>query len=173
VAVTSVVVGVDGSSESDEALVWALNEGRLRNLPVRAINVWQSSGTPQEIERLAALQTVADLRTHLPQEVTSSVRALVEPAQAADVAVTSEVVYGHPAQQLIHAAGTDSLLVVGSRGRGSLAGAMLGSVSQSCVQYAQGTVVVVRGRRPESAAGRVVVGVDGSATSVRSTASTS
>jgi nucleotide-binding universal stress UspA family protein len=44
---------------------------------------------------------------------------------------------------------------------------MLGSVSQSCAQYAHGAVVVVRGRRPDSAGGRVVVGVDGSARSVR------
>jgi nucleotide-binding universal stress UspA family protein len=166
VAVTGLVVGVDGSSEADDALVWALNEGRLRNLPVRAINVWQQSGTPQEMERLAGLQTVAELRAQLVNEVRSSVRAVAERAQATDVAVTCEVLYGHPTQELIRAAGTDSLLVVGSRGRSGLAGAMLGSVSQSCAQYARGAVVVVRGRRPDSAADRVVVGVDGSARSL-------
>jgi nucleotide-binding universal stress UspA family protein len=167
VTVTAVVVGVDGSSESDEALTWALQEGRIRNLPVRAINVWHPDGTPVQVERLAALHSVAELRTRLLQDVTSGVRTVVERAGATDVAVTSEVVYGHPVRELIREAGTDSLLVVGSRGRGSITGSMLGSVSQSCVQYANGTVVVVRGPRPESEAGRVVVGVDGSAGSVR------
>jgi nucleotide-binding universal stress UspA family protein len=167
VAITSVVVGVDGSSESEDALDWALKEGRLRSLPVRAINVWQPSGTAREVERIAALDSVAELRGGLLDEVTSSVRAVVERTGATDVAVTSEVVYGHPVQELIREAGTESLLVVGSRGRGSVSGSMLGSVSQSCVQYANGTVVVVRGRRPEQAAGRVVVGVDASDRSVR------
>jgi nucleotide-binding universal stress UspA family protein len=162
-----VVVGVDGSSDSDEALVWALEEGRLRNLPVRAVNVWQSTGTPQEVERLAALQSVRDLRAGLLDEVMAGVRAVVERVHATDVAVTSEVLYGHPVRELIGAAGADALLVVGSRGRGSLTGSLLGSVSQGCAQYATGTVVVVRGRRPGAGAGRVVVGVDGSSRSVR------
>jgi nucleotide-binding universal stress UspA family protein len=81
--------------------------------------------------------------------------------------------YGQPAQQLIDAAGPDGLLVVGSRGRGSLRGALLGSVSQQCVQYGRGPVVVVRDDESthgavlwREAASRVVVGVDGSAGSV-------
>jgi hypothetical protein len=115
VTLSSVVVGVDGSSESDDALVWALNEGRLRNLPVRAIHVWHPSGTPPEVQRLAALQSVADLRAHLLQDVTSGVSAVVERAHATDVAVTSEVLYGHPVRELIREAGADSLLVVGPR----------------------------------------------------------
>ncbi|MCA2218900.1 universal stress protein [Jidongwangia harbinensis] len=166
-AVTEVVVGFDGSPDSDEALAWALREGRLRKLPVRAINVWHPDGTPIEVDRLAALYSVAELRSRLLQDVTSSVRTVVDRVHATDVAVTSQVLYGHPVPELIREAGADSLLVVGSRGRGSVTGSMLGSVSQSCVQYAHGTVVVVRGRRRQSAAGRVVVGVDGSASSVQ------
>ena len=166
-AISSVVVGVDGSSDSEDALLWALQEGRLRNLPVRAINVWHPSGTPEETERLATLHSVSDLRDRLLEGVTSVVGAAVERAHATDVAVTSQVVYGHPVRELIREAATDALLVVGSRGRGSLAGSMLGSVSQSCAQYANSTVIVVRGRRPSSGSGRVVVGVDGSPRSVR------
>lgn len=165
--VTGIVVGVDGSADAEEALVWALREGRSRNLPVRAINVWHPDGTPIEVERLAALHSVAELRAGLLDDLTAGVRTVVEGVHATDVTVSSEVRYGHPVQELISAAGTDSLLVVGSRGRGSITGSMLGSVSQSCVQYAHGTVVVVRGRRRETPVGRVVVGVDGSAGSVQ------
>src|SRR5690349_12682441 len=118
VAVTGVVVGVDSSPESDEALTWALEQGRLRKLPVRAVNVWHPSDDPREVERLAALQSVAQLREGLVDEVSSSVRSIVDRVQATDVAVTSEVRYGHPVRELTRAAGADSLLVVGSRGRG-------------------------------------------------------
>ena len=165
--VTEVVVGIDGSAESDDALAWALHEGRLRKLPVRAINVWHPSGTPREVERLAASASVAELRAGLLRDVTADVRGVVERASAAEVTVTPEILYGHPVRIVIEEAGAESLLVVGSRGRGSITGSMIGSVSQSCVQYANGTVVVVRGRRPESGSGRVVVGVDGSPRSVR------
>ena len=164
--VAGLVVGVDGSQESEDALIWALAEGRRRNVPVRAINVWQPSGSPEQVERLAALHSVAELRAQLVEDVSSVVRAVAERVSATDVAVTSEVVYGHPAQELIRAADAHSMLVVGSRGRGSVAGAVLGSVSQSIAQYGKGTVVVVRGRPADPATGRVVVGVDGSPASI-------
>jgi nucleotide-binding universal stress UspA family protein len=164
--ITSVVVGVDGSPESDDALVWALAEGRLRGVPVRAVNVWQPSGRPREVEWLSGLESVADLRAHLQRDVAAGVRAVTDGAAASDVEVTAAVMYGHPAQELIRLSEADSLLVVGSRGRGSLAGSMLGSVSQSAAQYANGTVVVVRGARPDPAARPVVAGVDGSPGSV-------
>jgi len=165
--IRSVVVGIDGSAPAEEALVWALREGRLRTLPVRAVNVWQPDGTPERSRRLAVPDSAAELRTRLEQDVATVVRTVVERAGAPDVTVTADVRLGHPAQELIRAAGADSLLVVGSRGRGSVAGSVLGSVSQSCAQYADGTVVVVRGDRLDTAARRVVVGVDGSSHSVR------
>lgn len=85
---------------------------------------------------------------------------------AEGAAVTPEVMYGHPTKALIDAAGADRLLVVGSRGRGPIAGTLLGSVSQSCAQYARGPMVVVRGQSSLGEGGRVVVGVDGSTGSI-------
>jgi nucleotide-binding universal stress UspA family protein len=164
--VTDVVVGVDGSPESDDALAWALTEARRRHLAVRAINVRHPGHSPAEVEWLAAQQSIADLRAQLVQEVSSDVRAVAERVAATDVPVTCEVLYGHPADELIRTAGTDSLHVVGSRGRGSLTGTMLGSVSQSSAQYGNGTVVVVRGRGSDATARPVVVGVDGSSASI-------
>src|SRR5690349_2710931 len=116
----AVVVGVDGSSHAEEALVWALQEGRLRDLPVRAVNVWHPDGTPEQIQRFAG--PPAEFSAGLEQEVATGVRAVAERARAADVTVTTEVRYGHPVQELIREAGAASLLVVGSRGRGSVAG---------------------------------------------------
>jgi nucleotide-binding universal stress UspA family protein len=165
--VNSVVVGVDGSAAAEDALVWALQEGRVRKVPVRVVNVWHPDGSPVQAERLAAMRSVAELRDRVGDEVAAGVRAVVERAGATDVAVTTIVRYGHPAQELVNEAGSDALLVVGSRGRGSLAGTLLGSVSQTCAQQARSPVVVVRGKRPHTPAGRVVVGVDGSPPSVR------
>ena len=48
-----------------------------------------------------------------------------------------------PVQALVDRAGATGLLVVGSRGRGGVAGLLLGSVSQHCLYQARGVVVVV------------------------------
>jgi nucleotide-binding universal stress UspA family protein len=68
---------------------------------------------------------------------------------ASDVPVRARVVQGHAAQVLLGASAGAGLLVVGSRGHGGFAEALLGSVSQHCVQHASCPVVVVRG--PDSA----------------------
>jgi nucleotide-binding universal stress UspA family protein len=54
------------------------------------------------------------------------------------------VIEGNPAGALIDAAKGAQLLVVGCRGHNTLAGLLLGSVSQHCVQHAPCPVVVVR-----------------------------
>jgi nucleotide-binding universal stress UspA family protein len=52
---------------------------------------------------------------------------------------------GHPAQVLVEAARGADLLIVGSRGHGEFAAALMGSVSQHCVHHAPCPVLVIRG----------------------------
>ncbi len=60
------------------------------------------------------------------------------------VKVSSTVVEGHPAVELLNAAENAELLVVGSRGHGAFTGMLLGSVSEHCVSHSPCPVVVVR-----------------------------
>src|SRR6478752_266297 len=62
---------------------------------------------------------------------------------AAGVDVVAKVVRGHAADALLDASRGADLLVVGSRGHGTFAGTLLGSVSQHCAQHARCPIVIV------------------------------
>ena len=78
------------------------------------------------------------------EHVTDAVSTAVDPASG--VRVRSLIAEGNPAQVLLDAAAGADLLVVGSRGHGGFAEALLGSVSQHCVHHAHCPVVVIRGK---------------------------
>jgi nucleotide-binding universal stress UspA family protein len=144
----TIVVGVDGSAESNKALRWAIEEARLRNTTVRAIYAWEYPpvlgggdpflGGPAERPLLIdpqELRVLAEARLAV---------AVAEATSDPDV-VKQEAVQGHPAESLLEAAKGAELLVVGSRGHGGFAGLLLGSVSYACAQHAGCPVVIIHG----------------------------
>jgi nucleotide-binding universal stress UspA family protein len=60
------------------------------------------------------------------------------------VKVSTVIVEGHPAAELLDQSAGADLLVLGSRGHGAFAGMLLGSVSEHCLAHASCPVVVVR-----------------------------
>jgi nucleotide-binding universal stress UspA family protein len=138
-----IVVGVDGSASSRSALRWAVGQARLTGGTVDAVIAWHlpvmlrnHSWAPIYAEE--AGDFAADAR----KRIDAAISAEVEPADSH--LVRTHVVHGHPAQVLLDVADGADLLVVGRRGHGSFAGALLGSVSQHCVHHARGPVLVVR-----------------------------
>ena len=75
--------------------------------------------------------------------VTEAVTEAVDPASS--VRVATKVEEGSPAHVLLDAAKGAELLVVGSRGHGGVAGALLGSVSQHCASHSPCPIVIVHG----------------------------
>ncbi len=90
--------------------------------------------------------TYGFFRENAEKIVADAVSSTVDPA--GNVPVRARVAEGHAAQVLLDAAAGASVLVVGSRGHGGFTEALLGSVSQHCVQRALCPVVVVRGPDP-------------------------
>ena len=132
-----VVVGVDSSENAKAALRWAAEQARSTGATVEAVITWDvvptygvamvTSPAPHEYEQGAA-EALHD----------SVVEVLGE-----DSGVVERVERGHPAEVLVGASEQARLLVVGSRGRGTWGAALLGSVSQHCVQQSRCPVVVV------------------------------
>jgi nucleotide-binding universal stress UspA family protein len=139
-----IVVGVDGSAASRAAFRWAVRQAELTGATVQAITAWQypvATGgyawAPVAVIDDTDLQEAADKT--LADEISEVVGART------DVKLLPQAVEGNPAQVLLDASAGADLLVVGSRGHGGFAGALLGSVSQHCVHHADCPVVIIRG----------------------------
>ncbi|WP_285734577.1 universal stress protein [Nocardiopsis sp. ATB16-24] len=161
----AVVVGVDGTSTSRAALVWAAEEAGRRGIPLRIVH---GLGMPVVIGAYGASGRVAvdELREAghgLLTESAEYVRRARPEVEATTVLAPEDA----PAVLLNEAHG-DDLLVVGSRGLSGVRAIMLGSVGVRASSHAPCPVVVVPDlERPPPPRGRVVVGVDGSRSSRR------
>ncbi|MFJ7209072.1 universal stress protein [Streptomyces sp. NPDC098789] len=143
-----IVVGVDGSNHSKEALRWAAGQARGVGGRVLAVMSWDWSRNPFDFGPGLA-DGSGDAEAELvgaEEKARQKLKETITDALGADpgVVVRQRVVRGAPAQVLVDASKGASLTVVGTRGYGGFKGALLGSVSQQVVQYAASTVVVVR-----------------------------
>jgi nucleotide-binding universal stress UspA family protein len=138
-----IVVGVDGSPSSRAALAWAVDQAGLTGASVEAVIAWHypvmfgsTPFGPGPLENADFGEWAASVLNH-------TIKETVDPG--APVKVSATVREGNPAQVLLELGVGADLLVVGSRGHGGFAEALLGSVSQACVHHAQCPVVIVRG----------------------------
>ena len=136
-----IVVGIDGSKGSDEALRFALAEARLRGVGLRIVCAW---ATPTAAYAGMAYVPTFDLRDVEEEAAQLKLKAAVESLGAdPGVAVETVALEGHPADTLLAQASGADLLVVGSRGLGGFSSLLLGSVSQQVVHHAPCPVAIV------------------------------
>lgn len=138
-----VVVGVDGSSGSSTALRWAMTYAAQVGGTVEAIGTWQlPMGAGSAYEWIAS-ESDGDSYAALTDKVLTDTVAEVTQSLGTALVVDTRTVQGQAAEVLLRAARDAQMLVVGSRGHGTMAGLILGSTSQRCVQHAPCPVVVV------------------------------
>lgn len=146
-AAAPIVVGVDGSRFSEEALRWALAEARRRDCGVRAVLVAHTApvaaaGRPSTMGMAATLS--ADLGQEHLTRLQDTVRAVID--EHDDPRLSAEVLRGGVPETLCELSRGAQLLVVGSHGHGALFEAVLGSVARYCVHRASCPVVVIPAR---------------------------
>lgn len=148
----TIVVGIDGSPASKAALEWGVAEARLRDARLVAIHAWSyiplaaigdpgmipmpSGDLPGQLE-LEQKAAEAELDAALAEAFPDSLPSEVE----------KRLVEGDAAEALVAESEGAELLVVGSRGRGGLTSALLGSVSGHVLHHAACPVVVVKAPR--------------------------
>lgn len=168
---TGIVVGIDGSEQSNCALIWAAGEAKNRNVPLHLVTaytvpIFAASGLD------GGYATVDD--DVIRQGAEAVLRESAAKVAHLDVEMDARVENGDAAGVLLELSETAELLVFGSRGRGGFIGRLLGSVSSELPAHAKcPTVTVPLSCAPRLAEGAptgaeskiekvITVGVDGS-----------
>jgi nucleotide-binding universal stress UspA family protein len=142
-----IVVGMDGSPNSERALDWAMKQASAVHAPLTVIAVHEVPKSywggipvigPGDVQVLDKLREAAEKMTH-------EAEGRLGDAKPASVEVRA--VSGFPVKELVDASEDADLLVVGSRGGGGFARLLLGSVSSQVIQHAACPVVIVPHQR--------------------------
>jgi nucleotide-binding universal stress UspA family protein len=144
-----IVVGVDGSPSSQAALQWAADQAVRTGAGVEVVIAWEYPSLAAGFGWVPnAMITSNQYREYTEKVVADAISKVTGPGSS--VRFSTRVGEGNAAQILLDAAVSAELLVVGSRGHGTFAGAVLGSVSQRVAHHAPCPVVVVRGASREA-----------------------
>ncbi|MET9068235.1 universal stress protein [Streptosporangium sandarakinum] len=134
-----VVVGVDDSPQSDPALAYAFEQAKARGCPLRAVHAWQ---LPVHAFAPDVTYDMDEVRRYQDRMVREKLTAWRE--KLPEVQVIEDVSSAHPVDALVEASADADLVVVGSRGMGTIGSAILGSVSRGVLHHARCPVAVVR-----------------------------
>jgi nucleotide-binding universal stress UspA family protein len=134
-----VVVGVDGSDTSTDAIDFAFAFASRHGRELLAIHAWNDVGWA-ELPEQDWDHVRVDLAKLLEDQLAD------HRARHPEVHVAQEVAFDAPARALLQAADGAALVVVGSHGRGAVKRAILGSVSHAVLHHAPCPVAVVHRR---------------------------
>jgi nucleotide-binding universal stress UspA family protein len=136
-----IVVGLDGSPGSLEALEWAYGQAIVSGAELTAVHGWIY---PYPGARTSVSEPRTQMQLDAMEELKSSLESLGPRLVGGTIHVHPKLIELAPAESLLHEAKDADLLVVGSRGRGALRSSLLGSVSRTVAQHAACPVVIVR-----------------------------
>lgn len=153
-----VLVGVDGSAPSTDAVRWAAREARLLGVDLHVVHAWVWPLYRVPLEAAPMAPPGSGLRAQAEQVLTEAAGAAHQAAP--DLQVRTGLEVGGATPVLLRRCAGARLVVVGHRGLGGFTGLLLGSVGVALSARATCPVVVVRGEPTRH--GPVVVGVDDS-----------
>ena len=139
-----VIVGVDDSSGAERALEYAFARAAERDARLVAVASWQ---LPTAYGAYAAVELLQVDSDDAEREVRERLARAVEPwqKQYPQMNVDQRTIAGHAVSALVDTSAQGAqFVVVGSRGRGTLKGMLLGSVSQGVLHHAHCPVIVAR-----------------------------
>ncbi len=135
-----IVVGVDGSEQSKQALRWAAQFASVSGASIEVVGAWEY---PPSYGWAAVPLEEWNPTRDMEKVLTATVDEVFGPQRPDDLVMT--VREGSAAKVLLEESKDAALLVVGSRGHGGFVGLLLGSVSAGVAEHATCPVLVVHG----------------------------
>ena len=140
-----IVVGVDGSQPSEQALRWAAHLAATFGARLDAVAAWEFPGS----YGLAPVPPGWDPARDMRQALDDTVQAVFGDQPPPEL--HREAREGGAAKVLLDASQGATMLVVGSRGHGGVAGLLLGSLSATVAERASCPVLIIHGDQPPPA----------------------
>lgn len=136
------LVAFDGSPSSYKAFDYALEMSNLCQGASHEIHVLAVAQPPEPAD-LVEMDAIIEAATEHYEELFKGLR---EKAVAAGDILTTEVLVGHPADQIVHYAAEKEcdLILIGQRGKSKVEHWLLGSVSKRVAAHAHCTVTIVK-----------------------------
>ena len=164
------VVGVDDSPASRAAVAWAARDASRRGRNITLVHVLPTAEAGEWMDVPVAEGYLAARKERGRELLDEALLRVTEAAGAGSaVDVESQLVVDSTVPALVHFSKDAEMVVVGCRGLGTLTGVLLGSVSRGLLHHAHCPVAVIHDSRPPASDAPVVLGVDGSPTSVAAT----
>lgn len=140
--VRHVIVGVDGSPSSEEALLVAIDHARAWDARLTAVAAVPAATGAAVFGWLPAPTDRAQVLSQVKGEL-DMLANQAEERSGTGIRIDRVVLDGTGPEALTKASSSADLLVVGSRGRGGFRGLLLGSTSQAVLHHSQCPVLVV------------------------------
>lgn len=156
----AIVVGVDGSSESNRALRWAVREAGDQG---RALHLIHAVGLPTEPSFPARVRELTPRAVRAGRGVLHAAERAAHELGGAGLTITKRIDTGYPAEVLVESSAAARMLVLGATGYGGFPGMLAGSTTEAVATHADCPVAVIRtkqGVEDPPFEGPVVVGVD-------------
>jgi nucleotide-binding universal stress UspA family protein len=143
-----IIVGIDGSASSHNALEWAVNEAAVRRTPLTVLTVNQAlAGNWGDAVPYPGDSDLTEKAREAAEAETDSVLEKAD-EESRPSSVTVQAVTGLPVRELLIASADADMIVVGSRGVGPSRRLLLGSVSSTITHHAHCPVVVIPAHNP-------------------------
>jgi nucleotide-binding universal stress UspA family protein len=143
-----ILVATDGSEQSQRAVAHAAQLAALDGQTLYVLNVIRDMQFPAALSRMAEVERLVGTRTdvlnYVADKILKDAKAHARKQGARKVEILTRT--GDPASAIVEAANEKgaSLIVLGTRGLGGMAGALLGSVSRKVSNLAEQNVLIVR-----------------------------
>jgi len=139
---SGVLVGVDGSPVSEDAIAFAAAEADRLGEPLTAVIVWTPIATPRNAPMVSPQGYREGMEQNAREALALSLAGLR--GQYPDLQIEEAVAEGFPSLIINELAEGAHLTVVGSRGHGAVRRFLLGSISHEVLQRLASVTAVVR-----------------------------